>query len=255
MSEAAADTHIGHLHRGSISATTQWSIDAVLLAEPSVSRAVIRGEAEPDAGGGRNRIIQAFLMTSSTWLLLLDDGVGFGGDALSLLRSVAEPESRPVVSALGFKASPVGISPEFGLRHRIHPAAYEWVVRDDRAGYVELGPELPADSLFECDSVDPFCLLIHRDILSRMADAHGSNWFSPARHPVGGVQLRDGEAFSCRLTELGVPLRVAAEVRVAHEYTIYLDEEIWLAENADEEGGARPLGAHLHNHPDPVAGS
>ncbi len=230
------DTYIGHAHRGSISTTTQWSIDELLMREPSVRRTVIRQEVDPDAGAARNRIVEVFLLTSNPWLLLLDDGVGFGVDALSRLRSAADPDLRPLVSALGFRASPLGLTPEFGIRYQVHPAAYEWVVRDDRASHVDIGPDRPPDPLFECDSVDPFCMLVHRSLLADISEIHGANWFSPIRHPVGGVELRDGHAFCHRVADLGIPVSVLAGVEVVHEYRVFLDEEAWLAERRDESG-------------------
>lgn len=234
MTKTEEDTYVGHLHRGSISATTQWSIDELLMREPSVRRTILRQEALPDAGSGWNRIVEIFLMTGNPWLLLVDDGVGFMVDALSRLKASADPDRRPVVSALAYKATPTGLTPEHGIRYQVHPAAYEWVVRDDRAAYEDLGPDHPTEAMFECDAVDALCLLIHRNLLAAMVDIHGKNWFSPLQHSALATEIRDGQAFCYRVLDLGSPVSVRADVEAAQEYRAFLDEDAWLAERRED---------------------
>lgn len=188
----------------------------------------------------RNASVERFLTaTTAEWLLMIDTDMGFNPTLVEELLDGADPDERPVMSALTFKmmVDKTLAAPMRAHRFRIEPVMSYWfdVPADEATGRpAESGfaPifDYPLDAIVRVDGTGAACLLAHRSALLKVAAKYGPRWFDQMSHPSGnpdGSPRRFSEdlSFCIRLAAVGIPLHVDTRVKTTHDKgMIYLDE-------------------------------
>jgi hypothetical protein len=232
---------VGYLDDGHWSACFGLSYRDLLLADASTQRRIVRpGGTELrqvcGTGGipaGRNSVVKGFLDdTDADWLFMVDTDMGFAADTVEALLAAADPVQRPVVGALCFalkrteSGNPATL---FAERWRIAPTVFLLHEIPDRQE-VGMRPvyDYPRDALVQVHATGAACLLIHRDIASKIRAETGDNWFDPITHPTGdgGKPRAFSEDLSfCLRVGRHAPVYVHTGVKTCHEKGgIFLDE-------------------------------
>lgn len=166
----------------------------------------------------RNTIVKAFLETNADWLWFIDTDQRFRYDILDRLVDSADQEKRPILSGLVMaeKTAPF---------YRIVPACM---------GFESLDPitpreyrTIPKERHWTVGAVGSGCLLVHRSVYEKMAEAHKldaqpfykySQW--EFTDPDTGKTVPDimGEdyVFSLRAQALGFPCVVDTTIEAGH---------------------------------------
>jgi hypothetical protein len=178
----------------------------------------------PRVAEARTQIIRNFLTPGAyddaSWLWMLDDDMTFDADTLARLFEVADRDDAPVVGGLCFAG-------ERGLF--IRPTLYRFV---NGAGDIEPIYDYPRNAVVKVDATGAACLLIHRSVLERMAEAFGHTpkgrspypWFVEGMASSSGHSFGEDIAFCLRLHHLRIPLVVDTRIHVGHLKTTSLDE-------------------------------
>jgi hypothetical protein len=182
----------------------------------------------------RNKAIGEFLAEkSSPWLLWLDTDMGFAPDTLDRLLAAADPESRPIVGALCFaqrERIPDGMG---GWRCTANPTIFDWTEADGAQGFLARST-YPVGALVRCAGTGSACILVHRSVFERIAEAHGPVWYDRVPNPKAGHLISEDLSFCLRAGALGIPVHVHAGVRTSHF------KEFWLTEQDYWERAVAP---------------
>lgn len=155
------------------------------------------------------------------WILWMDDDVVVQGDVYERLREVADAKERPVVSALGFFRQ---------------PPFWPSIFRYDRLGDGTPIPvekplpwlDYPRNQLVRVDATGLCACLVHTSVLDKIKEP----WFSWLAASTGG-NTPDG-MFMYRLSEAEIPIYCHTAVKVGHETSLVVNEEVaddWLAKH------------------------
>lgn len=160
----------------------------------------------------RNTCAESFLASGQEWLWFVDSDTVFGPDTLARLLALADPVERPVLAAavpiLGRSArSEAGGLPD--LFWSAFTAAPD-------GGLDPIGAGTPLDEVVRVDAVGTGCVLIHRTVL----EAVGPGPF--CEESSGGAVIGEDLAFCRRCDKLGIPVHLAAQVRVGHAKVVTL---------------------------------
>jgi hypothetical protein len=192
------------------------------------------------AGGindGRNEVARNFLdETDGEWLWFIDSDMGFAPDTVDRLVASASAVARPVVGGLCFALKKIEHGPFHSIRNGVIPTIYDYVELENEVGFVPRA-DYERDKVVQASGTGAACLLIHYTALQKVRAKHGDAWFDTVIHPTG---LKGGRrtfsedlSFCVRLGGVGVPLHVDTRVKtVHHKGGIYLDEELFLAQQA-----------------------
>ncbi|MFI7042582.1 hypothetical protein ACIBI0_38395 [Microbispora rosea] len=232
---------VGYLDAGQWSASFGLSYRDLCLFDAASSRRIVRpGGTELrqmcGTGGiaeGRNEVARAFLDTQDAeWLWFVDTDMGFRPDTVDRLVASADRYAAPVMGGLCFalrRTSPGGAlhAPEFA----IIPTCYSYAEMDDEVGFLPM-KDYGRDQVIKVAGTGAACLLIHRDVLTRVREQYGPAWFDPITHPSGyrgGRRVFSEDlSFCVRLAALDVPVHVNTAVKTSHEKGgVYLTEDAY----------------------------
>ena len=167
----------------------------------------------------RNEAVEKFLSLPSKpdWLWIIDTDMVFETDVVERLVAAADPVKRPIVGGLCF-------SWQQGKFAR--PTTY--TVRTD--GQVGVLWAYPEDRLFEVDATGTGCLLIHRSVLEAVGAKYAEpyRWFRETE--IAGLPIGEDITFCIRARACGFPVFVDSSIKVGHEKTIVVDEDLFRAQ-------------------------
>jgi len=185
----------------------------------------------------RNIMVKHFLdNTSNDWLLMLDDDERISVQAFDLLCATAEKIERPAVAGLYFAALWEGLN--------LRPVPLIFKQTED--GGIQPVDDYPKDSVIPVVAAGTGCLLIHRDALKKIRDAHDENnqdwcWFQDG--PIGGNKwLSEDLSFCAKLQQFGIPLVANTGAILQHHKEFWVDaahHEAWLQNNEAGSGLAQ----------------
>lgn len=164
----------------------------------------------PSLAGKRNKIVQAFLEdTDADWLLFIDDDQEFQPNLVERMVNSADPDERPIVSALIMAErsnSKLPIGPACTIMHD---------------GHFVIPPFIPKEKHWRVATVGTGCLLIHRRVLEDVGRRNKDDafpWFKHAQHNVDGKpeEMSEDYVFSLRCVEAGYPLYVDTTIEAGH---------------------------------------
>lgn len=216
----ARDTVIGYIHGDNITAPFHHCLMRTFIHDlcgPNRILNFLPVYSTVNIGGPRNQIVRDFLAGEGEWLWLLDTDATFQADLLDSLLAVADPEEIPILGALTHRLKALGHDDPTGLPAReVVPVAYQQI-RDDEGnwvGYRELATHT-ADGLLEVDATGAHCILIHRDVLTKMDSPHPYPWF---RETILASGITAGEDITFCLTarDHGYPIHIDTRLVAGH---------------------------------------
>lgn len=213
-------------HPSTVSARFHKSWDALRQYDFGHLRRIADGGGHlPNSSGAnvtnaRNEIAAKFLDDhDADWLWFIDTDMVFPPDILDRLVESAHPTERPILGALcfsiqdGFRACPTlyTIRPD-GLAGRIY--------------------DYPPNTLMRVFT-GTGCLLIHRTALEKMREKAfdpAYPWFQETR--TKDLPIGEDITFCIRAESMGIPVHVDTRIKVGHEKTYVVDEDVYLAQKA-----------------------
>lgn len=198
----------------------------------------------------RNKQVREFLAVceetpSVEWLWIIDSDMSFPANTLEQLLVVADPTERPCVGGLCFGLFP----PDFSIGHPggIAPTLYQF--HEDGGTY--RFSSWPENSLFEVDGTGAACLLVHKDLLRKMAEMNPepTPWFAEVprgnpRNPQDFVS--EDLTFCMRVKAAGYPVLVHTGIEIGHQKSIVLDSRNYISPDTVkayvQEHGVMPPG-------------
>lgn len=204
MTAQPGTVFLGWVHGGTVRAEFMASV-LRLLGSPA--SALIGQAGDLNAGAlvarGRNLLAARFLATSLPWLWMVDTDMVFTPVLLPALLEAADPDKRPVMSAVYL------ICPGTAWI----PALYDATETD---GHPDFEPRFtrPGDGVIEVGGCGAGCLLIHRTALEAIRNRFGADcWFDELRGPVPhGEDL----SFCVRAAQAGIPVHAHGGARAGH---------------------------------------
>jgi hypothetical protein len=182
---------------------------------------------------GRNRIVANFLdhPAKPDWLLMLDTDQQLEVDGFDKLIAAAHDTERPIVAGVYFGA----------WGGEFYPTAVPLIFRDHPTYPMRFAPVVnyPRDTVIEIHSAGTGCLLVHRSVFERIAEADDNPhdpqkrwcWFRDM--PVNGDWYSEDHFFCSVARENGFKLHAHTGVVLPHRKRFWLDER-----------------HHLLNHPE-----
>jgi hypothetical protein len=198
---------LGYVHGGTVRAEFMASVLSSVSGPEATG--LIGGITDMSAGPmvslARNMLMSRFLDTGLEWLWCVDTDIMFSPGTLPALLSVADPDERPLMSAL-YHIS-LGSNPV--------PAMF---LANNSGGRLVFSPiaEWDDGDIIQADGVGAGCLLIHRDSLLKMRKDHDdqSQWW---REILAGDQyVGEDLSFCIRAGASGIPVHVDTAVQVGH---------------------------------------
>jgi GT2 family glycosyltransferase len=227
-----ADVLLAYLHPDNVSASFHASLLELIQHDATHNRRLAQWvKVECASGGipeGRNQAVEQMLSTDCEWLLFVDADMGFEGDILDRLLEVADPVERPIIGGLCFAARKVGTDDRGGSRIVAQPTLFDLVDHGDGFGPRMTGRNhFPPNTVAKVDGTGAAMLLIHRSVLTRIADKWGATWFDRVKSTDGSLMGED-IAFFTRCVALEIPTFVHTGAKTTHAKTIWLsDEDYW----------------------------
>ncbi|MEO3875536.1 hypothetical protein ABGB18_42715 [Nonomuraea sp. B12E4] len=173
----------------------------------------------------RNATVEQFLKGGGEWLWWTDTDMGFAEDTLDRLIAAADPETRPIVGALCFALQEYADDGMGGRWTRPSPTLYRWAqVGDGREGFTAW-LDYPREQLVEVAATGSACIVIHRDVLVRVAERYGPNWYSRMANPTTNQLISEDLSFCARAVACGYPIFVDTRVKTTHL------KRVWVGEN------------------------
>lgn len=219
---------VAYVHSHEVAHSWYASVLNVLLADLGNEGRLMAGGfvSVPYSTGGiaaaRNDGVEAFLSKSSDWLWWVDTDMGFAPDTVERLLASADASERPVMGALCYRWMEEGHDGLNGYQCRPSPTIYEWFEAGDRAGFA-VAEDFAVDKVVRCAGTGSACILVHRSVFERIAEAEGPEWYTPLRHPTMGVVGED-LSFCLRLGRHGIPLHVDTSVKTNHLKRLWVSD-------------------------------
>lgn len=222
---------LAYVHSNEVAHSWHRSVIDLLGYDLSHKQRVLRGgfSATHCGTGGlvaaRNDTAARFLGGDAEWLFWVDTDMGFAPDTVDRLLSSADPTDRPVVGALCF--SQHGLTPDGmgGFRFRASPTLYRWARTPDGQEGFSAWLDYPHDELVPVAGTGSACLIVHRDVLAKMAEVHGPNWYSRMTNPTTGQLVSEDLSFCARAAGCGFPIHVDTRVKTSHLKPVWLSED------------------------------
>ncbi len=177
----------------------------------------------------RNFAVKEFLKDKTAdWLLFIDTDMGFAPDTIDKLLEVADPEHRPIVGALCFAQKVTDSDGKGGWKMQMAPTLFNW--HDEGTPDSEIGflssRYYPINSLVRVAGTGAACIMIHRNVLLKMRDKFGEEWYTRCPNPTaGGRMLGEDLSFCLRAGVINTPVFVHTGVKTTHFKTIWLSEQ------------------------------
>ena len=180
----------------------------------------------------RNVAVTDFLKEKrADWMFWVDTDMGFAADTVDRLMEAADPVERPVVGALCFANREVDDDGMGGKRALAAPVIMHWAQHGDETGF-DTQWDYPRDAVISCDGVGSACVLIHRSVFERVAEAYGPKWYSRSINPSTGELAGEDLSFCARLMSLGIKVHVHTGVKTTHAKRLWLAEEDYWRQRA-----------------------
>ncbi|MDR6862159.1 hypothetical protein [Phycicoccus sp. 3266] len=160
----------------------------------------------PQVSAARTSLVDRFLASALTWLLMLDSDMTFTPDDMYRLLDSADAQQRLVVGAM-YRST----GQDIGIAN----LECGWFDDDHPTGALLPNPET-ARGLIPVDFVGAGAMVVHRTVFERVAqdNPRPQPWFQEVvRH--GRVDGNDYE-FCRRVTAAGIPIHLNADVRLGH---------------------------------------
>jgi hypothetical protein len=188
----------------------------------------------------RNLAVRNFLADhASDWLFMADTDMGWPADTVERLFAAAHPADRPIVGALCFaqiEQQPDGLG---GWMTVPTPTIYDWAKVPAAPDAPPGGPaeqmgfavryDYPPNALTRCAGTGAACVLIHRNVFTRLAEKYGPVWFDRVPNTTTGQLIGEDLSFFLRCGTLGIPVHVDTGVRTSHLKRVWLGEEQYAA--------------------------
>lgn len=213
---------VGYIHPGEVSAAFHISLLKLMLHETGRTGMPPFILANRCGSGriieGRNEVARDFLdRTRADWLWFVDADMGFAPDALERLLRSAHRHNRPVMGALCFGLRRESTDPEtHAERFRTFPTIYVWREFDDRVGF-QIVANYERNSVSVVSATGAACILIHRNVLTKIREQYGDEWFSTITHPKGPTTFSEDMSFCVRVAAVDVPIHVDTSVKTCHD--------------------------------------
>ncbi len=177
----------------------------------------------------RNKTVRHFLDDKAAdWLIWIDTDMGFEPDTIDRLLEAADPAERPMVGALCFsmrESEPDGMG---GWRCVPTPTVFDWVKTDDGQMGFGVRWDFKPNTLTQVAGTGSACLLIHKSVFEKVADAHGPVWYDRVPNTTTGQLISEDLSFCLRTQALHLPLWVHTGVRTTHQKNVWVaDEDYW----------------------------
>ena len=219
--------YVGYLHPADVSAAFHKSMCELLLFDAHGPKRIVGGGgrySSANVAKGRNEHVEAFLAHPARpeWLLMLDSDMVFEPSLIEDLLVEADADVFPIVGGLCF-----GIAD--GL---LFPTLYGLTLEDGKPRTVRYN-DVPENAMFQVAATGAACLLIHRRVLTAMAEAAFNSafpWFQETE--LSGEPCGEDFTFCIRAGQLGFPVHVATAVHVGHHKSQVLTYEMFRAQRA-----------------------
>lgn len=231
MARARDKVVIGYCHPTDVSAFFTESLVRLvafdLLNSQRLAGLPIGRYSSANVSNARNWLVRTFLeSTSADWLLMLDADMTFEHTLIDDLLANASRDRAPIVGGLCF-----GV--EDG---RLFPTLYGIGQDDEHGVHMVRFDDFPPDAMFQVAATGAACLLLHRDVLTRIGEAETERgntaypWFQEAAF--NGNPSGEDVTFCLRAGALGIPIHVDTGVRLGHAKTYLLTEDLYREQRA-----------------------
>lgn len=210
MAAGDGEIMLGYAHNGTVRAEFMASM---FQLRDSVAGRLIGAGASSSGGTlisyARNRLTEEFLASSCQWLFMVDTDMTFAPMNLLQLAVAGDPVERPIVSGICAILNKAGT----GTIPNVFNA-----IRDSAGEVTGFGPvaDLPDEGLVQVDGCGAAFLLIHRDVMEKIAPGE---WFREGVTPSGGIRAED-LSFCMRATEAGFSIWAHCGCRPGHMKTV-----------------------------------
>ncbi len=168
-------------------------------------------------GGPRNQVVRDFLQGDEEWLWMLDTDATFSPGLLHKLLAVADPTDYPIVGALAHRLKDTGQfdSTSMPIRKFV-PVAYQQIkdTNGKWVGYRELQVH-SGDGLLEVDATGCHCLLVHRDVFTKLDSDHPDPWFREI-FLESGIRVGEDITFCLAARDAGYPVWLDTRLIAGH---------------------------------------
>lgn len=234
---------LAYVHGHEVAYSWHLSVVGLLGYDLASQQRVLRGGylgMRYGTGGivdARNATVEEFLRGEGEWLFWTDTDMGFAPDTLDRLLDAADPVERPIVGALCFSQQEYALDGMGGHRTRPRPTLFRWVEVGDGCQGFTAWLDYPREQLVEVAATGSACILIHRDVLGKVAEQYGPNWYGRMANPTTGQVLSEDLSFCARAVACGYPIFVDTRVKTTHL------KQVWLgAEDACPADGSEVTG-------------
>lgn len=223
----------GHPERDFCRSLSELALTSSAVGKGGHVTAISMMSGSPRPAENRTLLVKEFLRRNEEdWLLMLDDDMTFEPDVVAQMMEVVDPIEVPVLGGLTF----------VGDCDRIKgPTIYRKV--DSETGFpgaevVDDFPsaECPANTLIRVYATGGACLMVHREVFVRMANAYGKlpngnhnpyPWFTEGIISPEGIPIGEDIAFCMRLEPLNIPIHVHTGIHFGHIKDGTLTYERW----------------------------
>lgn len=221
---------LAYVHSNEVAHSWHLSVMDLLAYDIGHEQRVMRGgflAMRCGTGGivsARNETAAMFLKGDAEWLLWVDTDMGFAPDTADRLLASADPVERPIVGGLCFAQQEYAPDGMGGFRTRPSPTLYQWAqTGDERQGFTAW-LDYPRDELTQVAATGSACILIHRDVFTKVADQYGPAWYARMTNPTTSQLLSEDLSFCAKAVACGYPIHVDTRVKTSHLKPVWLGE-------------------------------
>lgn len=220
---------LAYVHPNEVAHSWHLSMMDLLMYDAAHAQRIVRGgflAMRCGTGGlitARNDVAASFLQRDAEWLFWIDTDMGFAADTVDRLIAAADRAERPIVGGLCFAQHEYATDGLGGFRTRPRPTLYRWAKTGEQAGFAAW-EDYPRDELVEVAATGSACLLIHRDVLVKVAEQYGPAWYARMQNPDTGQLLSEDLSFCAKAVACGFPIHVDTRVKTSHLKPIWLSE-------------------------------
>lgn len=222
---------LAYVHSEQVAHSWHRSVMDLLAHDVAHDQALVRGGfmAMRYATGGiveaRNQAAATFLEGQAEWLLWVDTDMGFAADSLTRLLAAADATERPILGGLCFSWREYATDGLGGFRTKPVPTLYRWVKADAEQQGFTAWLDYPRDEVVEVAATGSAFILIHRDVLAKIAEAYGPNWYARMTNPTTGQLLSEDLSFCAKAVACGYPVHVDTRIKTSHMKTLWVGED------------------------------
>jgi hypothetical protein len=232
---------LAYVHPNEVAHSWHLSVMDLLMHDIGHDQRIVRGGflAMRFGSGGivaaRNEVAAKFLERDAEWLFWVDTDMGFAADTVDRLLDAADPTERPIVGGLCFAQHEYTTDGMGGFRTRPRPTLYRWAKTSEGQQGFSAWEDYPRGELTQVAGTGSACILIHRDVLAKVADQYGPAWYSRMQLPDTGQLLSEDLSFCAKAVACGFPIHVDTRVKTSHLKPIWLSENDYSV-NAERKG-------------------